>query len=141
MSRNKNKDTALEILIRKAIHAKGFRYKLHDKKLPGKPDLVFPKYKAVIFINGCFWHGHGCSLFKWPATNEDFWKKKISGNQKRDLSNIQKLKSSGWKVLTVWECSTRGVHKIGLDASVEQISDWLQAGTSTLEITEKSTDD
>ena len=87
MSNIRDRNTKPEIKIRQALHAKGFRYRLHDKKLPGKPDLVFPKYKAVIQINGCFWHGHSCPLFKWPLTRVEFWQNKIGGNIKRDQLN------------------------------------------------------
>ena len=87
MSRIRSKDTKPEILVRKAIHAKGYRFRLHEKKLPGKPDLVLAKHRLVIFVNGCFWHGHDCHLFKWPKSRVDFWKEKISGNKNRDLKN------------------------------------------------------
>ena len=88
MSGIRYKDTKPEIIIRKALHAKGFRYSLHNNKLPGKPDIVLPKYNAIIFIHGCFWHQHNCHLFKWPSTRPEFWQNKISGNKERDKQNI-----------------------------------------------------
>ena len=104
----KGRNTKPEIIIRKVFFKRGFRYRLHYKGLPGKPDLVFPKYKAVIFVNGCFWHGHNCHLFKWPKSNPDFWKEKITGNQTRDIKNKKLLSVQGWRVKTIWECALKG---------------------------------
>ena len=115
MSGIRSKDTKPELLIRKGLHRLGFRYRLHVKDLPGKPDLVFPKYKAVILINGCFWHGHDCHLFKMPSTRPDFWKEKIRKNRKRDSEVIDALEKNGWKVLSIWECSMRGKTRLKLD--------------------------
>ena len=98
MSGIRGKNTKPELLIRKALFAQGFRYRLHDKLLPGKPDLVFPKYHAVIQINGCFWHGHDCSLFKWPSSSSEFWREKITGNRQRDAANCQELERLGWLI-------------------------------------------
>lgn len=125
MSGIQGKDTKPEMLIRKALHRKGFRYRIHVKSLPSKPDLVFPKYRAVIQINGCFWHGHNCHLFKWPATRPEFWRNKISGNRERDARNIVELERLGWRVLTIWECSVKGRYKRPLGALIEQITEWL----------------
>lgn len=118
-------DTKPEISIRKELFSRGFRYRLHVKKLPGKPDLVLPKYHAVIFVHGCFWHGHQCSLFKWPKSNSEFWKKKITGNHKRDQKRISQLQAEGWKVLTIWECSFRGKYQIGLETVIDRAEKWL----------------
>ena len=101
-------DTKPEMMIRKGLHALGWRYRLHVKGLPGKPDLVFPGRRAVIFVHGCFWHGHDCALFRWPATREEFWRAKISGNVARDARSRQQLLDMGWRVLDVWECTLRG---------------------------------
>jgi len=104
----KSKDTRPELLLRKALHARGFRYRLGGAGLPGRPDLVLPKYKAAIFVNGCFWHGHdGCRYFKVPATRTDFWMEKIEGNKRRDIRNLKKLEAAGWNVFIVWECSMK----------------------------------
>lgn len=108
MSRIKGKDTKPEILVRKFLFSKGFRYRLHDKKLPGKPDLVLPKYGSVVFIHGCFWHGHeSCKYFVMPKTRTEWWLDKINGNKKKDAASIALLHKEGWKVITVWECELR----------------------------------
>lgn len=134
MAAIKSKNTKPELIIRKALFRKGFRYKLNDKSLPGKPDLVFPKYNAVIFIHGCFWHGHDCYLFKWPSTRPEFWKKKITRNREVDERNIQKLKEDGWYILTVWECALKGRGKLNLDDVIDKIAGWLKSGTKVKEI-------
>lgn len=127
MAAIRSKNTKPELIVRKALFAKGFRYKLHDRKLPGKPDLVFPKYHAVIFIHGCFWHRHNnCHLFKWPSTRPDFWKKKINRNVEVDKRNYKQLKKDGWYILTVWECALKGRSKLPFSKLVEDISNWLE---------------
>ncbi len=108
MSRIRNKDTKPEILVRKFLFANGFRYRLNDKKLPGKPDIVLPKYKTVIFVNGCFWHGHeNCKYFKLPATRTEWWKEKIEGNIKNDITKHALLREAGYKVMVIWECEVK----------------------------------
>ena len=108
MSRIRGKDTKPEMLVRKFLHAKGLRFKLHDKTLPGKPDLVFPKYKTVVFVHGCYWHGHeGCRYFVTPKTRTEWWMQKIAGNVKKDGENILALYQMGWTPLVVWECELK----------------------------------
>ena len=108
MSMIRSKDTKPEIIVRKFLFGNGFRYKLHDKMLPGKPDLVFPKYITVIFIHGCFWHGHeGCKYFVVPKTRKKWWLEKINRNKQLDAENLRKLKNLGWRILTVFECKLR----------------------------------
>ena len=108
MSRIKGKDTQPEILVRKYLHAQGFRYRVHVNTLPGKPDIVLPKYKTVIFINGCFWHGHkSCKYFTIPKTRTEWWLKKINNNIDNDKKANKELKSSGWKVLVIWTCNLK----------------------------------
>ena len=108
MSRIKGKNTKPEELVRKYLFSKGFRYRKNDRRLPGTPDIVLPKYKTVIFINGCFWHGHeGCRYFVWPEDHADFWKTKISENISRDRRKKEELESLGWRVLTIWECELK----------------------------------
>lgn len=108
MSQIKGKNTKPEEMVRKYLFAQGFRYRKNDKNLPGKPDIVLPKYHICIFVNGCFWHGHeGCKYFVWPKSNADFWKEKISGNVRRDNNNIHKLSQQGWNAITVWECELK----------------------------------
>ena len=121
----KGQNTKPEILIRKLIHSLGFRYRLHYKKLPGKPDIVLPKYKAAILINGCFWHWHNCSFFKMPSSNQDFWRNKIESNRNRDQIQIANLTSLGYKVLIIWECSLRGKNKLLLSDIGRKIENWL----------------
>ena len=108
MSQIKGKNTKPEELVRKYLFSQGFRYRKNDKKLPGSPDIVLPKYKTVIFINGCFWHGHeGCKYFVWPKSNEEFWKNKIETNIARDKKKIAALEQLGWKAIVVWECQLK----------------------------------
>jgi len=105
MKNIRSKNTTPELIVRKFLYNKGYRYRLHDKKLPGKPDIVLRKFNTVIFINGCFWHGHkNCSEAKKPKSNSEFWKTKIVSNQQRDMKNIESLSKLGWRVLTIWEC-------------------------------------
>jgi len=108
MSRIRSKDTKPEMTVRKYLFAQGFRYRLHDKKLSGKPDIVLPKYKTVIFIHGCFWHGHeGCRYFVIPKTRTEWWLNKINGNKIKDEGDAFRLKADGWKILTIWECDLK----------------------------------
>ena len=109
MSAIGGKDTRPELKVRSYLHSRGFRFRLHAKNLPGRPDLVFPKYRTVVFVHGCFWHRHDdCSLAYHPKTNVDFWEKKFQANVERDLRNLQELEKDGWKVLTIWECELSG---------------------------------
>ena len=137
MSGIKGKDTRQEVEIRKRLFALGFRYRLHEKKLPGKPDMVFPRYKAVIFIHGCFWHVHDCHLFKWPTSRKAFWKKKLQGNRARDIENIEELKKLGWRILVIWECAYRKKGKtreIEIDRIVIKGVKWLKSKSKYREI-------
>lgn len=112
MSRISGQNTKPEIVVRKLLHSMGFRFRLHDARLQGRPDVVLPRHKKLIFVHGCFWHGHrGCKRAKLPTTNVNFWKKKISGNMVRDKKNIKTLKAQGWKVLVIWSCE---ISKIGM---------------------------
>ena len=108
MSRIKSKDTKPEMLVRKFLHAQGYRYRLHDKKLPGKPDIVLAKYRTVIFVHGCFWHGHSkCKYYVVPKTRTEWWLNKINGNITNDAKAAKALKKDGWKIITVWECQLK----------------------------------
>lgn len=131
------KDTKPEILIRKALHAKGFRYTLHAKGLPGKPDIVMPKWRVVIFVHGCFWHLHGCALSKMPSNNAEFWATKLTRNKHRDDSVKQQLSALGWRTATVWECGTRGsVALVHFPKLIDHLADWIrnQAESRYLEL-------
>ena len=111
MSRIRSKDTAPEIRVRSMLHKAGYRFRLHVKDLPGKPDIVLPKYKTVIFVHGCFWHRHkGCSKATTPSTNSEYWKKKFQRNVERDKQDQAELKKLGWKVIVIWECETIDEH-------------------------------
>ena len=126
MSRIRGRDTKPEMLIRRALHAQGFRYRLHDKGLPGCPDIVFPRYRAVIFVHGCFWHGHNCPMFRLPATRREFWETKINANRARDVAAHEELIIAGWRVLTVWECSVRGKNRLDLEILKGRCVDFLE---------------
>lgn len=108
MSRIRGSNTKLEVLVRKGLHARGLRYRLGGAKLPGRPDIVLPKYRTVVFVHGCFWHGHDCPLYRLPKTRPEFWADKIGKNRARDQRATSELEAIGWRVLTVWECSLRG---------------------------------
>lgn len=108
-------NTKPEMIIRRGLHALGWRYRLHAKDLPGRPDLVFPARHAVILVQGCFWHGHDCALFRWPSTREEFWRTKLSGNIARDRRVRDQLLELGWRVLEVWECTLRGKSRLPVD--------------------------
>lgn len=132
MSRIKARNTQPEVLLRKALWRRGFRYRLHDRSLPGTPDFVFPKFRAVVFVHGCFWHGHDCLLFVVPATNTEFWMGKISGNRDRDRRALEALRDAGWRVCTVWECALRGPDRSSVDDVADRIAGWLGSRRNVL---------
>lgn len=132
MSRIRGKDTKPEMLIRRGLHARGLRYRLHDRKLPGRPDLVFPRYGAVVFVHGCFWHAHGCALSKLPATRQEFWQHKLAENAARDRWAIEALCADGWRVLVVWECALRGRWRRIEDDVVAALASGIRSGTRSL---------
>ena len=121
----RSKDTVPELAIRKALHAQGFRYRTHVSGLPGKPDIVLRRYRAVVFVHGCFWHGHDCGLFRAPTTRPVFWKNKIRRNRERDTRAQRSLRASGWRCLTVWECAFRGPDRREFGMLVDEIAGWL----------------
>lgn len=126
MSRIRGRDTKPEMLIRRGLHARGLRYRLQDRKLPGRPDLVFPRYRVVILVHGCFWHGHDCPMFHMPATRQEFWSAKIAANQVRDAKAHEALLALGWRVLTVWECSLRGPGSWPLESVLDACVDFVR---------------
>lgn len=128
MSAIRGKDTAPELRVRRALHQRGFRYRLHAGKMPGRPDLVFPKWRAVIFVHGCFWHGHGCHLFRLPATRSEWWRAKINGNRQRDARSIAALHDAGWRVAVVWECALGGRQTKEIDPCAEGLACFLREG-------------
>lgn len=129
MSRIRGKDTKPELLLRRGLHALGFRFRLHRKDLPGRPDLVFPTRRAVIFVHGCFWHSHGCPLCKVPATHPEFWRAKISRNRHRDEAAADRLQTMGWQVLVVWECAFRGRARLPQGSVMARCACFLRGGT------------
>lgn len=133
MSGIRGKNTKPELLIRKALHARGFRYRLHCD-LPGKPDICLPKHRAVIFVHGCFWHGHDCHLFKWPKTRPEFWKAKIGRNVDVDAAAMTRLDAEGWRIGVVWECALKGRERIPLAELVDSLSSWLESRSPQLSI-------
>ena len=126
MSRIRGKDTTSELLIRRQLHALGWRFRLHRRDLPGCPDLVFPGRQAVIFVHGCFWHGHGCPLCKMPTTRPEFWRAKICENRRRDETAAHRLQTIGWRVLVVWECALRGRARLPQETVVTGCDDFLR---------------
>ena len=125
MSRIRGKNTKPEILVRKGLHARGFRFRLHNKKLPGSPDIVFPKYGVAIMVNGCFWHGHkGCRYATRPKSNVEFWETKIARNKHRDEVTTAHLEALGWHVITVWECELRG--KLESNTRLDKLADEIR---------------
>jgi len=125
MSGIRGRDTKPEMVIRRGLHARGYRYRLHARALPGKPDLVFPSRKAAIFVHGCFWHGHDCPLFKWPSTRAEWWRAKIEGNRARDAEVRTQLAEMGWRQLRVWECSLKGRQRRDPDELLGWVAGWL----------------
>lgn len=134
MAAVKGKNTKPELAIRSALHKRGFRFRLHRKDLPGRPDLVFAGRSAVIFVHGCFWHGHDCHLFRWPKSREDFWRDKIKTNIERDRRQYQALAEAGWRTGTVWECALKGKTRLPFDSVVDQCAIWLESDIKILEV-------
>ena len=125
MSRVRGRDTKPEMVIRRGLHSRGLRFRLHCKDLPGRPDLVFPKYRTVVFVHGCFWHAHECPMFRWPQTRKEFWQGKISKNLERDRIAVSLLKDHRWRVLTIWECALKGPGRYPLGDVLQRCEDFL----------------
>lgn len=130
----RSSNTTPERILRKALFARGFRYRLDNRHVPGKPDIVLPRYNAVIFCHGCFWHGHACHLFRLPQTRTDFWRTKIDGNRARDARTEKILVEQGWRIATVYECAMKGRSSIGLDAVADRCAAWLRSNRRILQI-------
>jgi DNA mismatch endonuclease (patch repair protein) len=125
MSRIRSKDTKPEMIIRRGLHVRGLRYRLHRRDLPGTPDLVFARQRVVVFVHGCFWHGHGCHLCKEPTTRTDFWTTKLTANVTRDNRALDRLHATGWRTLVVWECSLRGRQAFPVDDVIRVCQDFI----------------
>ncbi|WP_112185430.1 DNA mismatch endonuclease Vsr [Ralstonia sp. GX3-BWBA] len=135
MSGIRGRNTKPEIVVRSLLHRHGFRFRLYVHDLPGKPDVVLPRYHAVIFVHGCFWHGHDCPLFKWPKTRPDFWREKILRNKVNDNRAIEALRANGWRVGIVWECALRGAGK-NIEGVAQSLAEWLRSDTPCIEVRE-----
>lgn len=134
MSGIRAKDTKPELVIRRELYRSGFRYRLHGKKLPGRPDIVFRSRRAVIFIHGCFWHGHSCHLFKWPSSRPDFWLKKIKRNRENDEVALANLRTMGWRVLTIHECALKGKTRWPLEKLMTEVVSWITHGNGNMQL-------
>lgn len=134
MSGIRGKNTRPEIVLRSGLHRRGFRFRLHGSGIPGKPDLIFPKHRAVLFAHGCFWHGHGCHLFKWPKSREEFWHPKIRQNRERDRVALDRLRENGWRVGEVWECALKGRTRLQVAEVLDRCERWLRSEDPTLEV-------
>lgn len=135
MSGIKGKNTKPELLVRSLLHRQGFRFRIHSKELPGKPDIVLAKYKAVIFVHGCFWHRHDCKYFKWPKTRPEFWRAKIIRNVENDEMAIKSLKSQGWRICIIWECAIKRVRSNPSQVA-DRVAEWLMSDNTFLEVRE-----
>ncbi|MCY3624575.1 MAG: very short patch repair endonuclease [Candidatus Dadabacteria bacterium] len=135
MSSVRGKNTKPEMMIRKALHARGFRYRLHSPGICGKPDLVLSRYRAAIFVHGCFWHGHDCHLFKIPSTRSEFWRAKINRNRQRDAEVRTSVLENGWRYLIVWECALRGKKRLDFETLMDRISAWIAGNDPEDQIT------
>ena len=134
MSCIKSKNTRPELLIRKALHRKGFRFRLHPKNAPGRPDIVLPRWRVAILVHGCFWHGHDCHLFRLPSTRRAFWEAKISRNRERDAEVCNALRDAGWRVMVIWECALKGRTRVDSDILIDRLCSWIGADQSAGEI-------
>ena len=134
MSSVSHKDTRPEKMLRSALHQAGLRFRLHARELPGTPDISLPKFGAVAFVNGCYWHSHGCYKSTTPQSNRDFWEKKFRANKARDRRNRLELHKLGWRILTVWECSLLGKNALQLGEIVVMVHTWLEETQTELEV-------
>lgn len=135
MSGIRGVNTRPELLLRSILHRRGFRFVLHSRTLAGKPDVVLPRYRVALFVHGCFWHGHGCHLFRLPATRREFWKAKIERNRTKDEKALSQLLDEGWRVGTIWECTMRGRESMPDETLGDAVSEWLKSPDSlTLEV-------
>ena len=139
MAAVRGKNTKPELAVRRILHAAGFRYKLHAKDLPGRPDIVLPRHGTVILVHGCFWHGHGCQRFRLPSTRAQWWDEKIKRNRRRDANVAEELVRSGWRVFLIWECALEGRGARSRETIVPMFTDWLKCGDMRGEFTSRTT--
>ena len=136
MSSVKRENTSPEIILRSCLHKAGFRYRLHNKCLPGSPDIVLSRYRAVILVHGCFWHSHGCYKSSIPKSRHSFWKNKLQTNRERDERNIQSLNEQDWRVMVVWQCALSGKQAYSSNLILSFVKDWLHSSESVVQIPE-----
>lgn len=127
-------NTQPELIIRKALHAAGLRYRLSVRELPGKPDIVLPRYRAVVFVHGCFWHRHECGLFRWPQSRAEFWRDKLNGNAARDQRVAEALSKAGWRQAVVWECALKGKGKHNFQDTMQCLITWIRSAEQAITI-------
>lgn len=127
MAKFRSSNTQPELIVRRLLHAAGFRYRLHVAPLPGKPDIVMSRYRVVVFVNGCFWHGHNCNLFRWPSGDQEYWRAKLERNRARDARSLFQLTRQGWRVLVIWECAIYGAGRLEPEHLLARIRAWLRS--------------
>jgi DNA mismatch endonuclease (patch repair protein) len=130
----RGRNTRPELTVRRGLHRRGLRYRLHAKEVPGKPDIIFPAHRATVFVNGCFWHGHDCRLFRIPQTRAEFWSAKIASNRKRDAFVSAALAKAGWRQLTIWECAIRGQDIETVEKVIASADRWIRSKEQRLEV-------
>lgn len=128
------RDTKPELMIRKALHASGLRYRLNVRNLPGKPDIVLPRHRAVVFVHGCFWHRHECDLFRWPESRTEFWRDKLNANAAGDMKTAEALEKAGWRQAVIWECALKGRKKRDFQHTMQRLIAWIRSGEQAITI-------
>lgn len=128
------RDTKPELMIRRALHGAGLRYRLNVRDLPGKPDIVLPRYRAVVFVHGCFWHRHECDLFRWPESRTEFWRDKLDGNAVRDRNASEALDKAGWRQAVIWECALKGRKKRDFQDTMQRLIAWIRSDEQAITI-------
>lgn len=134
MSGIRNKNTKPEMMVRQGLHRMGFRFRLHPEYVPGKPDLVLPRYRAAVYVHGCFWHSHQCHLFRFPSTRSDFWRAKFARNIERDQEVRRALREEGWRRLVIWECALKGKWRLDFDVVLSRTGHWIRGSEQEAEI-------
>lgn len=128
------RDTKPELMIRKALHASGLRYRLNVRNLPGKPDIVLPRHRAAVFVHGCFWHRHECDLFRWPESRTEFWRDKLNANAARDMKTAEALEKAGWRQAVIWECALKGRKKRDFQDTMQRLIAWIRSDEQAITI-------
>jgi DNA mismatch endonuclease (patch repair protein) len=134
MAAVRSRDTKPEMMIRKALHASGLRFRLNVRDLPGKPDIVLPRHRAVVFVHGCFWHRHECDLFRWPESRPEFWRDKLNTNAARDMTSAEALGKAGWRQAVIWECALKGRKKRDFQDTMQRLIAWIRSDEQAITI-------